>query len=75
MLQHLKNKPKMGKTKITPFDKTTNLKVLRFQSANKSWFVCACRRGEPLNQNYDIIYGNVADDDVFRTIDMHFLSK
>ena len=35
-------------------------------------FVCACRRGEPLNQEYDIVIGNVADDDVFKTVDMYF---
>ena len=35
-------------------------------------FVCACRKGEPLNQNYDIVIGNVANDDVFKTVDMYF---
>ena len=28
--------------------------------------------GEPLNVDYDIIIGNVADDDVFKTVDMYF---
>lgn len=35
-------------------------------------FVCACRKGESLNMDYDIIIGNVADDDVFKTVDMYF---
>lgn len=50
------------------------LKSLNFDSADEKWldFVCACRRGENLNQAFDIIYGNVADDDVFKTIDMYF---
>jgi hypothetical protein len=35
-------------------------------------FVSACRRGEPLNKKYDIVIGSVADDDVFKTVDMYF---
>ena len=29
-------------------------------------------KGQPLNKEYDIIIGNVADDDVFKTVDMYF---
>lgn len=48
--------------------------VLSFEEENEKWleFVCACRRGENLNVDYDIIIGNVADDDVFKTVDMYF---
>lgn len=51
-----------------------NLKVLSFEKENEEWldFVCACRKGEPLNKEYDIIIGNVADDNVFKTVDMYF---
>jgi hypothetical protein len=51
-----------------------NLRVLSFEKENEKWleFVCACRRGEPLNKDYDIIIGRVADDDVFKTVDMYF---
>ena len=51
-----------------------NLKVLSFEKENEEWldFVCACRKGEPLNKVYDIIIGNVADDDVYKTVDMYF---
>lgn len=35
-------------------------------------FVCACRKGETINKDYDIIIGNVADDDVFKTVDLYF---
>ena len=51
-----------------------NLKVLSFEKENEEWldFVCACRKGEPLNKEYDIIIGNVAYDDVFKTVDMYF---
>ena len=48
--------------------------VLSFEKENEKWldFVCACRKGQPLNKEYDIIIGNVADDDVFKTVDMYF---
>lgn len=49
-------------------------KVLSFESENEKWldFVCDCRKGIELNQEYDIVLGNVADDDVFKTVDMYF---
>ena len=49
-------------------------KVLSFEEENEKWleFVCACRKGENINLDYDIIIGNVADDDVFKTVDMYF---
>lgn len=49
-------------------------RVLSFEKENDKWleFVCACRKGEELNSEYDIIIGNVADDDVFKTVDMYF---
>lgn len=51
-----------------------DFKVLSFGKENEKWldFVCACRKGQPLNKEYDIIIGNVADDDVFKTVDMYF---
>ncbi len=47
--------------------------VLNFKDADEKWldFVCECRNGEDLNRNYDIVIGNVANDDVFKTIDMY----
>lgn len=50
------------------------LNVLSFEKENEKWldFVCSCRKGIELNQEYDIIIGNVADDDVFKTVDMYF---
>lgn len=49
-------------------------RVLTFEKENEKWldFVCGCRKGKPLNKDYDIIIGNVADDDVFKTVDMYF---
>lgn len=55
-------------------DDLTSVEVLSFEKENEKWldFVCACRRGEKIYQNYDVIIGGVADDDVFKTVDMYF---
>ena len=55
-------------------DNWKDYKVLSFEEENEKWldFVCACRKGETLNKDYDIVIGNVADDDVFKTVDMYF---
>ena len=49
-------------------------KVLTFKNEDEKWldFVCRCRRGEQIYEKYDIIIGNVANDDVFKTVDMYF---
>lgn len=54
-------------------DELSKFKVLNFDNENEKWldFVCACRKGEDINNAYDIIIGNVANDDVFKTIDMY----
>lgn len=46
---------------------------MRFNNENEKWldFVCACRNGGNLNESYDMIIGNVANDDVFKTVDMY----
>ena len=53
------------------------LRVLSFEKENEKWldFVCACRKGKTLNAEYDMIIGNVADDDVFKTVDMYCKPK
>lgn len=55
-------------------DDLSKCRMLSFENENEQWldFVCACRKGEPLNQEYDIVVGNVANDDVFKTVDMYF---
>lgn len=55
-------------------DQWKDFRVLSFEKEDEQWldFVCACRKGESLNMDYDIIIGNVADDDVFKTVDMYF---
>lgn len=48
-------------------------RVLDFADDLESWidFVCQCRDGDNSYQNYDVIKGKVADDKVFRVVDMY----
>ncbi len=48
-------------------------RVLRFDRYDAAWldFVAECRRGNIVGE-YDIICGGIADDKVFRTIDLYF---
>ena len=45
-------------------------KVLQFDSPDEAWldFVAANRQGTYQGEKYDLIYGAVANDDVYRTI-------
>ena len=54
-------------------DDLEEYKVKKFDSDNESWldFVCQCRKGEDIYKQYDLIIGPVADDDVFKTINMY----
>lgn len=69
---------RQGKTAIVNVyemeDSWEKYRVLSFEKENEKWleFVCSCRKGESLNEDYDIIIGSVADDDVFKTVDMYF---
>ncbi|MBR4222271.1 MAG: DUF3990 domain-containing protein [Victivallales bacterium] len=52
----------------------TGLKVLQFPKICKKWldFVCNCRRGKPLSEELDIIFGPVADDDVIQSVTFYY---
>ena len=54
-------------------DDWTPYHTLVFQNADSDWldFVCACRNGDKIYLNYDLVHGKVADDDVFKTIDLY----
>ncbi len=55
-------------------DKTIeDFKTKFFSHYNEEWldFVAKCRRGED-DSDWDIIVGPIADDKVFRTIDLYF---
>lgn len=47
--------------------------VKNFINDDRGWldFVCACRDGELIYKKYDVVMGNVADDDVFKSVDMY----
>lgn len=49
------------------------LRVKRFPDDLMEWieFVCDCRDGNPVYQQYDLIIGKVANDKVFRVVDMY----
>jgi hypothetical protein len=54
-------------------DGMTGLRVKRFPDDLAEWieFVCDCRDGKPDYQDYDLIIGKVANDKVFRVVDMY----
>ena len=51
----------------------SSLSVLDFETDLDSWldFVCNCRDGSDIYRKYDVISGRVADDKVFRVVDMY----
>lgn len=61
---------------ISVYDMSDNydsFRVMNFAEDMDSWidFVCACRDGETGYLEYDIIIGKVANDKVYRVVDMY----
>ena len=54
-------------------DDLSQFRVKRFPDDLMEWieFVCDCRDVKPTYQQYDIIIGKVANDKVFRVVDMY----
>lgn len=54
-------------------DDMTGLRVRQFPDDLSEWieFVCACRDEKPVYQAFDLIIGKVANDKVFRVVDMY----
>lgn len=52
-------------------DSKLHIKV--FASYNEEWldFVCSCRKGSIAYKQYDIIEGGVANDKIYRTVDLY----
>ncbi|MBR5345895.1 MAG: DUF3990 domain-containing protein [Clostridia bacterium] len=52
---------------------TTFILAATFADDLKEWidFVCDCRDGKAVFQEYDLIIGKVANDKVFRVVDMY----
>ena len=58
---------------IFEFEPKSELRVKVFDSYNEEWldFVCNCRKGGEDYMKYDIIEGGVANDKVYRTVDLY----
>lgn len=58
---------------IFEFIPDSELKIKIFDSYDEEWlnFVCACRKGQDIYKQYDIIEGGVANDKVFQTVDLY----
>lgn len=60
---------------IYRFDEASfqSCRVLKFDSPDESWldYVAANRQGSDVGASYDLIYGAVANDDVYRTITLY----
>ena len=54
-------------------DEAKGLRIKTFSDDLSEWvdFVCDCRDGKLLYQQYDLIIGKVANDKVFRVVDMY----
>lgn len=51
----------------------SDMRVKIFELYDEEWldFVCSCRNGKDLYKEYDIIEGGVANDKVYRTVDLY----
>jgi len=49
-----------------------DLQVIHFDHPDKEWlnFICACRSGKSIMEEYDLVFGPVADDNVYATVQL-----
>ena len=54
-------------------DDLSKWKIIEFKRYDEAWldFVAECRQGRVVG-NYDIVIGGIANDKVFRTVDLYF---
>ena len=76
--QKVTNRRKMGEATLNIYSVNEAVafqecKVLQFDSPDEAWldFVAANRQGTYQGEKYDLIYGAVANDDVYRTIALY----
>jgi len=52
----------------------SDIKVLEFDTHSLEWlnFVMACRLGQPIDTQWDLVIGGVANDKVFDTLQLYF---
>ena len=50
------------------------MRVLEFDTHDLEWlnFITACRLGQPVDTNWDLVIGGVANDKVFDTLQLYF---
>lgn len=72
------NRRKFGRASLNTYELDENLAfancdLLKFEAPNEAWldFVAANRQGIYAGKQYDMIYGAVANDDVYRTITLY----
>lgn len=58
---------------IFEYTPDSEMRVKIFRSYDEEWldFVCSCRMGNNVYKAYDIIEGGVANDKVYRTVDLY----
>lgn len=63
-----------GILNIYEYTPTGALNIKSFDAYDSEWldFVAACRMGESIYQQYDVICGGIANDRVFNTLDLYF---
>ena len=64
---------KSGIVNMFEMTETSGFKIKDFASDLDSWidFVCKCREGSDIYKEFDVMKGKVADDKVFRVVDMY----
>ena len=74
------NRSKNGKATLNIYELDEELafnecSLLRFDESDEAWldFVAANRQGNYQGEQYDLIYGAVANDDVYRTITLYII--
>ena len=52
----------------------SDIKILAFSTYNLEWlnFITACRLGQPVDPDWDLVIGGVANDKVFDTLQLYF---
>lgn len=58
---------------IYEYSEDVDLRIKKFECYDEEWleFVCRCRKGGDIYKQFDIIEGGIANDKVFRTIDLY----
>ncbi|MGM9699567.1 MAG: DUF3990 domain-containing protein [Prevotella sp.] len=66
-----------GILNVYEYNPTEALNIKCFDTYDSEWldFVAACRMGEDVYKQYDVICGGIANDRVFNTLDLYFSNQ